>query len=155
MKKYFPLFLSALLIFADQLSKYLIRLSGGFYVCNPNIAFSIKIPLTLLVIFWVFIIAFISFLIFNFQSFPPERDSAKAMAIFKKFSINKFSDLQTFGLLLILSGAVSNLADRMHFGCVVDFIDLKFWPVFNLADVFITAGVIILSITSLRKESVK
>jgi signal peptidase II len=40
-----------------------------------------------------------------------------------------------------LGGATGNLLDRLFRGAVVDFIDLRVWPVFNLADVAITAGV--------------
>lgn len=149
------LLLTFFLISVDQLSKYLIRLSGGFSVCNPNIAFNIKMPLILLVFFWVVIVVYISFLIFNFQFFPLKRDPTKAVAIFNKFTIYKFSNLQIFGLLLILSGAISNLVDRIHFGCVIDFIDLRFWPIFNLADILITAGVIMLLITNLKMKNEK
>jgi signal peptidase II len=42
---------------------------------------------------------------------------------------------------LQLGGAVGNLIDRVRFGHVVDFIDLRFWPVFNVADSAITVGV--------------
>ena len=42
---------------------------------------------------------------------------------------------------LLLGGALGNLADRLRFGHVVDFIDFKFWPVFNLADSAIVVGV--------------
>jgi signal peptidase II len=42
-----------------------------------------------------------------------------------------------------LGGASSNLIDRLWRGGVVDFIDLKIWPVFNLADVAIVLGVLI------------
>jgi len=48
------------------------------------------------------------------------------------------------GLLLILGGAIGNLLDRLRFGYVVDFIDLRVWPVFNLADSAITIGVALL-----------
>jgi len=41
-----------------------------------------------------------------------------------------------------LGGAASNLYDRLTRGAVLDFIDLGWWPVFNLADVAITCGVI-------------
>jgi signal peptidase II len=41
-----------------------------------------------------------------------------------------------------LGGAGSNVLDRVRRGGVVDFIDLGFWPVFNLADVAIAAGII-------------
>src|SRR5262245_37719175 len=40
-----------------------------------------------------------------------------------------------------LGGAGSNVLDRLRRGAVVDFIDLKVWPVFNLADVAIVLGV--------------
>jgi signal peptidase II len=45
---------------------------------------------------------------------------------------------------LILGGATGNLIDRLRFGYVVDFIDLRFWPVFNVADSCITIGAVIL-----------
>ena len=42
---------------------------------------------------------------------------------------------------LLLGGALGNLLDRARQGAVTDFIDLSFWPAFNLADVAITLGV--------------
>jgi signal peptidase II len=42
---------------------------------------------------------------------------------------------------LLIGGAVGNLIDRLAYGSVTDFIDLPFWPAFNVADVAITAGV--------------
>lgn len=42
-----------------------------------------------------------------------------------------------------LAGAVSNLYDRLRRGAVVDFLDLGWWPSFNLADVAITLGVVV------------
>ena len=45
---------------------------------------------------------------------------------------------------LQLGGAVGNLTDRLRFGQVTDFIQLAFWPVFNLADASIVVGVILL-----------
>jgi len=52
---------------------------------------------------------------------------------------------------LVLGGAVGNLIDRVvrdHAGSVVDFIDLQWWPVFNLADAAITSGAILLVLTT-------
>jgi signal peptidase II len=45
---------------------------------------------------------------------------------------------------LLLGGALGNLADRVRDGAVIDFIDLPLWPTFNLADVAITVGVLLL-----------
>lgn len=50
------------------------------------------------------------------------------------------------GLAVMLGGAAGNLFDRLQTGYVVDFIDLRFWPVFNFADVAIVAGVFLLAI---------
>lgn len=49
-------------------------------------------------------------------------------------------------LALILAGAIGNLVDRMIFGYVTDFIEFSFWPTFNLADSFITMGVLSIAI---------
>jgi signal peptidase II len=48
------------------------------------------------------------------------------------------------GLGLVLGGAVSNLLDRVRLGSVTDFMDVGFWPAFNLADTFIVVGVVVL-----------
>jgi len=45
---------------------------------------------------------------------------------------------------LLIGGSVSNLVDRIRLGHVTDFIDLRYWPAFNLADSFIVIGVAIL-----------
>lgn len=45
-------------------------------------------------------------------------------------------------LLLIILGAASNLLDRFKYGGVIDYLDLSFFTVFNLADCLIVAGVI-------------
>lgn len=46
---------------------------------------------------------------------------------------------------LQLGGALGNLADRLTSGSVVDFVDIGFWPIFNLADVAIVVGVTLLA----------
>ena len=45
---------------------------------------------------------------------------------------------------LILGGAIGNLIDRIFLGYVVDFIDFRVWPVFNVADSAITIGAMII-----------
>ena len=59
---------------------------------------------------------------------------------------------------LVLGGAVGNLADRMFRspgfgrGSVVDFVDLRFWPVFNVADAAITCGCVLLVLLSFGRS---
>jgi signal peptidase II len=45
---------------------------------------------------------------------------------------------------LLIAGAAGNLIDRAREGAVTDFIDLPLWPVFNVADMAITFGVLVL-----------
>jgi signal peptidase II len=60
------------------------------------------------------------------------------------------------GLALVLGGALGNVADRIIFGYVVDFIDVYYgqwhWPAFNVADSAITVGVVLLLIDGLSKK---
>ena len=51
---------------------------------------------------------------------------------------------------LVLGGTVGNLIDRLRQGYVTDFLDLSFWPTFNIADSAVTIGVIILVYSLLR-----
>jgi lipoprotein signal peptidase len=45
---------------------------------------------------------------------------------------------------LVIGGSLSNLLDRVRLGYVTDFLDLRYWPAFNLADSFIVIGVVVL-----------
>ena len=64
------------------------------------------------------------------------------------FMIAKSEGLKKYALISILGGAIGNLFDRMYYTAVPDFIDLHFngfhWFIFNLADIFITIGVMCL-----------
>ncbi|MDX1687973.1 MAG: signal peptidase II [Candidatus Promineifilaceae bacterium] len=53
---------------------------------------------------------------------------------------------------LQLGGALGNLIDRLRLGHVTDFLDFGPWPVFNLADTSIVAGVVILAILMLQEQ---
>lgn len=72
------------------------------------------------------------------------------MNTFKKTKMN------FIGFGLILGGILGNLSDRILFGYVKDFLDFIIfnydYPVFNLADIFIVVGVIILIISTIRGE---
>lgn len=64
--------------------------------------------------------------------------------------------LLSFGLSLLLGGALGNVIDRFRFGAVVDFIQLHvgdyYWPAFNVADSAICVGVGLILWTQLRQE---
>jgi signal peptidase II len=53
---------------------------------------------------------------------------------------------------LVIGGSLSNLLDRVRLGYVTDFLDLRYWPAFNLADTFIVIGVGILLTALLSSE---
>jgi signal peptidase II len=53
---------------------------------------------------------------------------------------------------LIFGGAIGNIVDRLRFGYVRDFLDLRVWPVFNVADSAITIGVCLLLLHMLVAE---
>lgn len=55
-------------------------------------------------------------------------------------------DPTLFAAASILAGSISNFIDRLRYGYVVDFISLPFWPAFNLADVAIVLGSLIMVI---------
>ena len=66
------------------------------------------------------------------------------------------SAVSAAGLALVIGGAAGNLVDRLFRGdawmrgSVVDFIDLQWWPVFNVADSAITVGAVLLVLGALR-----
>ena len=65
--------------------------------------------------------------------------------------------LEAISLSLILGGAIGNVIDRISYGYVVDFIDLyighNHWPVFNIADSAICIGAILLIADSFKSET--
>ena len=64
--------------------------------------------------------------------------------------IIKSNDIKTYFLMFILGGSLGNLFDRIYYSAVPDFIDFHIndfhWFIFNVADVFISVGVICLII---------
>ncbi|QSZ51501.1 signal peptidase II [Arthrobacter sp. TS-15] len=61
-----------------------------------------------------------------------------------------FNRMSRAGAALLLGGAVGNLVDRMDGAGVVDYLHTGWFPTFNLADVFITGGVGLLVLGSIR-----
>ncbi|HIG88549.1 signal peptidase II [Candidatus Thioglobus sp.] len=64
--------------------------------------------------------------------------------------------LKLSALSMLLAGAIGNLIDRLSQGFVLDFIDLHYrtfyWPVFNVADILISLGVVLLIFSDLKKS---
>ncbi len=64
------------------------------------------------------------------------------LLLYLKFCLK--SRNQFIALALVLGGAVGNLIDRIRLGWVIDFVDFKVWPVFNVADMAIVVGSLLL-----------
>ena len=64
------------------------------------------------------------------------------------YMIIKTNDIRSYFLVLVLGGSLGNLFDRLYYSAVPDFIDLNYgefhWFIFNVADIFITFGIICL-----------
>ncbi len=55
-------------------------------------------------------------------------------------------------LIFIILGAASNLYDRIVYGYVIDYLDLKYFTVFNVADIMIVGGIICMCICQIKKD---
>ena len=73
--------------------------------------------------------------------------------------IIKTKGLEKYGFLMILGGALGNIFDRLYYSAVPDFIDIYYknfhWFVFNVADIFITVGVLMLIINEITIKNHK
>jgi signal peptidase II len=123
-----PILFLIILIFIDQISKYIIRTRGGFYICNKDLAWGIPMPYHLFWIVWVVVLALIIW----------------------QLLLHRKRILLWPGMAIV-AGSIGNAIDRYLLGCVFDFIALPYWPVFNLADIYITIGAIILIYLQMRK----
>jgi signal peptidase II len=62
------------------------------------------------------------------------------------------SRAQHVGFALVLAGALGNVVDRALRGSVIDFIHVTHWPIFNVADIAVVAGVIVLGLSALLRR---
>jgi len=133
------------LYFADRVLKYVFSTNGGEYFLlgewlklklayNTGIAFGLPFNYYLILFLYFFIFIFlVAYLILSYKD---------------KKTINILS------LSLIIAGAFSNLLDRLYVGQVIDYLDVKYYSILNLADVMIVIGVIFL-IFQVCKENKK
>lgn len=135
----FVIVAASLIVVADQCSKY---------VVSKNIAINHSVP----VIKNIFYITFVKNQGIAFGIFQKGNPFFTLLAavfiivllIFSKRFIEYL--YSRIGLTLTLAGAVSNLIDRIFRGHIIDFLDFRIWPVFNLSDVALCVGVIFLCI---------
>jgi signal peptidase II len=144
------LLLVLFVVLIDQVSKYYVQVhmkTGASipvikdvfhltYVLNPGAAFGLFEHQT---IFFVFVAV-----------------CMVVAAIYFYPRIPKQYQLLRLGTGLMVGGALGNVIDRIRTGYVVDFFDLRVWPVFNIADTAIVCGVsfIIITMVFLNKEDV-
>ncbi|MGV8172429.1 MAG: signal peptidase II [Candidatus Woesearchaeota archaeon] len=134
-KGYYNILIFLILVITDRISKIGILALGDkdygiialTYVKNTGAGFSILPNMNLLLIL-ISILALLAIIYFNKQ-------------------------IPRFSVLTIISGIVGNLTDRIYHGGVIDFINLKFWPIFNIADSLICIGVIYWIIQIFREEN--
>lgn len=69
---------------------------------------------------------------------------ALLMVWYYRKQMMKRSNRLKWGVALALAGALGNFIDRLRLGAVIDFIDIRIWPIFNLADIAIICGVALL-----------
>lgn len=94
----------------------------GELVCNKGLAFGLDFNFNLIIFSNSFILIALTFWV----------------------SKSKDLGIKKYLLFLLLGAAFSNFIDRVRLGCVIDYIDLGFWPVFNISDTLIVISLILL-----------
>ena len=145
------LFVSAILVLADQVSKAIVIGTMSLYesvpvienffhftyITNDGMAFGIDFP------FGYFIFSLVSALLTLFL-------------FWYLWTVRNDSLVIRLGLAMIIAGAVGNLIDRLMLGEVIDFLDFMIgnfhWYVFNLADSYVTVGMVLVLVDSIILE---
>ena len=145
------LFVSAILVLADQISKTIVVNTMSLYesipviqnffhftyITNDGMAFGINFP------FGYYIFTSVSVLLTLFL-------------FWYLWSVRTHSIVIRLGISFIIAGAIGNLIDRIFLGAVIDFLDFMIgnfhWYVFNLADSYVTVGMVLVLIDSIILE---
>ena len=145
------LFVSAILVLADQISKTIVVKTMSLYesipviqnffhftyITNDGMAFGINFP------FGYYIFTSVSILLTLFL-------------FWYLWSVRTHSIVIRLGISFIIAGAIGNLIDRIFLGEVIDFLDFMIgdfhWYVFNLADSYVTVGMVLVLIDSIILE---
>ena len=145
------LFVSAILVLADQISKTIVVKTMSLYesipviqnffhftyITNDGMAFGINFP------FGYYIFTSVSVLLTLFL-------------FWYRWSVRTHSIVIRLGISFIIAGAIGNLIDRIFLGAVIDFLDFMIgnfhWYVFNLADSYVTVGMVLVLVDSIILE---
>ncbi len=145
-KKNIIVFSTALLIvLLDQLTKFLVKQNLQLnqsisiiknvlhftYITNTGSAFGLFKRLN---IFFILFSIIVIVVIFYFVQ-----------------KIKKNGKALQFSIGLLLGGTIGNLIDRLVYGSVIDFIDFRIWPVFNVADSAVTISIVLLIVLLWKK----
>ncbi len=135
------------LILVDQISKWLARIYltesidiFSFFrlhlAFNEGVAFSLPVDYYIIIPLTVIVLSYLGWELWRRCTTRKELFSAEMIA---------------YGL--IFSGAIGNLIDRLFFGSVTDFLSFWSFPIFNLADMWISLGVVVFMYTSVTKKT--
>ena len=145
------LFVSAILVLADQVSKTIVVKTMSLYesipviqnffhftyITNDGMAFGINFPFG----YYIFTIVSVLLTLFLFWYL---------------WSVRTHSIVIRLGISFIIAGAIGNLIDRIFLGAVIDFLDFMIgnfhWYVFNLADSYVTVGMVLVLVDSIILE---
>lgn len=153
-KRIFILYLSIITFVLDRVSKlYILELA-----LEKNIT---KIPITSFLNFNLIFNKGIAFGLLSFDYkfyYHVVTFVIIIVATIVLFLALKSTRIERLGFSLIFGGSLGNIFDRLYYGSVVDFIDVNInninWFIFNIADVFITTGVILLIVVEIYKKKV-
>ena len=77
-----------------------------------------------------------------------------AVVLYFHYRLSHKEYLFQSSLALILGGSIGNLSDRVFRSFVIDYVDLKFWPAFNIADVAVNVGIMVIIYRLVMKKEV-
>ncbi len=123
--------ISGFIVLIDQFTKFIVIDQDIFFTFNKGAAFGLFGSLEWLPFFNLILLAVLLILmILKFRS--------------------EFLSYDALALAVVFGGGVSNALDRLFHGGVIDYLSLGFGPWFNIADVFIVAGVLVMMFESVK-----
>lgn len=125
------------LILADQLAKQYILSNNLAFQINSGIALSIFEGNNTL----SFCISFVALILVGID-------------FWRNYQQKQRTSIILWTVVLIFSGGISNLLDRLIYGGVVDFIAIGNLPIFNFGDIFITSGILLIIIANLINKRI-